>query len=99
LTLQRSAGAASVQKLPPIIGSAPPINDSDIYTGLPPRQRETFLATSSRADWATLLSRTFGFEARRCPACAAKMRVLATSTEPIEAPPIARAQRPAFDST
>ena len=39
-------------------------------------------ATSSRVEWAVLLRRTFGFDALRCPKCAAKMRLLATITEP-----------------
>ena len=40
------------------------------------------LATSSRVEWAGLLKRTFGFDAMRCPRCAARMRVMATLTEP-----------------
>ena len=40
------------------------------------------LATSSRVEWAVLLKRTFGFDANRCPKCDAKMRVLATITDP-----------------
>jgi len=32
--------------------------------------------------WAVLRQRTFGFEALRCTKCAAKMRVLATLTDP-----------------
>jgi hypothetical protein len=40
------------------------------------------LATSSRVEWAVLLRRTYGVDALRCPRCAARMRVLATITEP-----------------
>jgi hypothetical protein len=39
-------------------------------------------ATSSRVEWAVLMQRTFGFDALRCPTCDAKMRVLATLTDP-----------------
>ena len=39
-------------------------------------------AMSSRVDWAVLLQRTFGFDALRCPRCDARMRALATITEP-----------------
>ena len=40
------------------------------------------MATSSRVEWAVLLRRTFGFDALKCPRCAAPMRILATLTEP-----------------
>jgi len=40
------------------------------------------LATSCRVEWAVLLQRTYGFDAMRCPKRAARMRVLATLTEP-----------------
>ena len=39
-------------------------------------------AASSRVEWAVLLQRTYGFEALRCPKCAARMRVMATITDP-----------------
>jgi hypothetical protein len=39
-------------------------------------------ATSSRVELAVLLRRTFGFDALRCPKCAARMRVLATLSDP-----------------
>lgn len=39
-------------------------------------------ASSSRVDWAILLKRTYGFDALKCPKCAAKMKILATITEP-----------------
>jgi hypothetical protein len=39
-------------------------------------------ATSSRVEWALLMRRSFGFDALRCPKCDAKMRVLATLTDP-----------------
>jgi hypothetical protein len=39
-------------------------------------------AASSRVDWAVLLQRTYGVNARRCPRCAAQMRVMATIIEP-----------------
>jgi hypothetical protein len=39
-------------------------------------------ATSSRVDWATLMRRTFGFDALRCPTCDARMRVVSTLTDP-----------------
>jgi len=39
-------------------------------------------AASSRVDWAVLLQRTYGVDAMRCPRCAARLRVLATITEP-----------------
>ena len=41
-------------------------------------------ASSSRVDWAILMQRTFGFDALRCPKCAAKMRILATLTDAAE---------------
>ena len=41
-------------------------------------------ATSSRVDWAVLLQRTFGFDALKCPKCAAKLRILATITDAAE---------------
>lgn len=40
-------------------------------------------AMSSRLDWVVLLQRTFGFDALRCPRCDAKMRIIATITEPL----------------
>ena len=49
------------------------------------RDESTFVelfASSSRVDWAVLLQRTFGFDALRCPKCAAKMRIVATVTDP-----------------
>ena len=39
-------------------------------------------AASSRVDWAVLLQRTYGVDAMRCPRCAARMRVMATITDP-----------------
>lgn len=39
-------------------------------------------ATSSRVEWAVLMRRTFGFDALKCPHCGARMRVLATISEP-----------------
>jgi hypothetical protein len=39
-------------------------------------------AASSRVDWAVLLQRTYGFDAMRCPKCAARLRVMATLIEP-----------------
>ena len=39
-------------------------------------------AASSRVEWAVLLRRTHGFDAMRCPRCAARMRVMATITDP-----------------
>jgi len=39
-------------------------------------------AASSRVEWAVLLRRTFGFDALRCPRCAARMRVVAILLEP-----------------
>ena len=41
------------------------------------------LATSPRIDWATLLRRTFGFDALRCPGCSGRLRICATLTDPI----------------
>jgi hypothetical protein len=35
-------------------------------------------AATSRIDWATLLRRTFGFDALVCPRCQGRLRVLAT---------------------
>jgi hypothetical protein len=40
------------------------------------------LARTRYVDWATLMKRSFGVDALRCPRCAAKMRVLATIAEP-----------------
>ena len=40
-------------------------------------------AASSRVDWAVLLQRTYGVNARRCPRCAAQMQVMATIIEPV----------------
>ena len=39
-------------------------------------------ATSSRIEWAVLLQCTFGFDSLRCPKCHARMRLLATVTDP-----------------
>jgi hypothetical protein len=39
-------------------------------------------ATARYIDWATLLKRSFGFDALRCPRCTKRMRVLATITQP-----------------
>jgi hypothetical protein len=39
-------------------------------------------AASCRVEWAVLLRRTFGLDALRCATCAARMRVLATVSEP-----------------
>ena len=39
-------------------------------------------AASSRVEWAVLLRRTYGVDALRCPKCTARMRVMATITEP-----------------
>ena len=38
-------------------------------------------AASSRVEWGVLLQRTYGFDALRCPRCAARMRVLATLSD------------------
>ena len=46
-------------------------------------QGELF-ANSSRVDWALLMQRTFGFNALKCPKCAATLRILATILEPAE---------------
>ena len=40
------------------------------------------LSTTARVEWAVLLRRTCGGDALRCPKCAARMRVLATITDP-----------------
>src|SRR5262249_43013282 len=37
-------------------------------------------AASPRIEWATLMQRTFGFDALRCPSCERRMRVMATVT-------------------
>ena len=39
-------------------------------------------ATSSRIEWAVLRQRTFGFDSLRCPKGRARMRLLATVTDP-----------------
>ena len=39
-------------------------------------------AASSRVEWATLLRRTYGVDALRCPKCAGRLRVMATITDP-----------------
>jgi len=43
---------------------------------------EELYAASSRVEWAPLLRRTYGVDALRCPKCTARMRVMATITEP-----------------
>jgi hypothetical protein len=40
------------------------------------------LARARYVEWATLMKRSFGVDALRCPRCAAKMRVLTTIAEP-----------------
>ncbi|MFS8067973.1 MAG: hypothetical protein ACMG6S_16590, partial [Byssovorax sp.] len=47
-------------------------------------QEGALFASSSRVDWAILMQRTFGVDALKCPKCAAKMRILATLTDPAE---------------
>jgi len=42
-------------------------------------------AASSRVEWATLLRRTYGVDALRCPKCTSRMRVMATIIEPTSA--------------
>ena len=37
---------------------------------------------SSRIEWSVLLRRTFGFDSLHCPKCHARMRILATVTDP-----------------
>lgn len=39
-------------------------------------------AASARVDWALLLRRTHGVNTLRCPKCTARMRVMATISEP-----------------
>jgi hypothetical protein len=69
-------------------------------------------AASSRVEWAILLRRTYGVDALRCPMCSARMRVMATLTEPsvvnkilshlglpTAPPPRARARDPAGQET